>query len=98
MWAGFDDGGADTMTRCEVFFEKNVSVFSDFDMSLLVFVLRGLQVVVDRGHLHRRRPSTNSAGTRSRGRSSFRNTRCIELHLFFWGCGSAACLGKEAKG
>lgn len=89
MWAGFDDGGADMMTRCEVFFEKNVSVFSDFDMSLLVFVLRGLQVVVDRGHLHRRRPSTNSAGTRSRGRSSFRNTSCIELHLFFlrlWFC------------
>jgi len=58
-------------------------------MSLLVFVLRGLQVVVDRGHLHRRRPSTNSAGTRSRGRSSFRNTSCIELHLFFlrlWFC------------
>lgn len=98
MWAGFDDGGADTMTRCEVFSKKNVSVFSDFDMSLLVFVLRGLQVIVDRGHLHRRRPSTNSAGTRSRGRRSFRNTSCIELHLFFLGLWFCCLSWKRSQG
>ena len=88
-WAGFDDGGADT---------GHTDLSEGTCRCSTCHVLRGLQVVVDRGHLHRRRPSTNPAGTRSR--KEFLGTSCICLFLklelwFGWKC--QFCLGKNPR-